>query len=377
MDCVSPHTGISLKPSPYLLRTLHVPAVFATAIGGPSMKQRIPYLDFLRCLAILFVIVLHCITPVITNPKFYSSGTWYLCLLINPLLRTGVPLFFMISGYLLLSRSSTENISEFYQHNIPKLLVPLAAWNVIYYWIELHRTQTAFCLQNFLSRFFSQGVSYHMWFIYTLLGIYLFCPFLKRIVDHCTSRQLLLLLGIILFPTTLRPLLNQFLPVSLYLFNPLLEGYIGFVLLGYLLGTLPFSRSIRWLVYLGGVLGYAACLLGNLSQSSSQEISLPMNGGYMLNHYLLAASLFLFFRTCFETHHAQLTNLSRPLAKASDLTFGMYWVHVAILDFLTVCVRSDVSLFPWLAAQTCLTILLSLLFSAVLSVIPVLRRILG
>ncbi len=57
------------------------------------MKQRIPYLDFLRCLAILFVIVLHSITPVIINPKFYSCTTWYLCMLINPLVRTGVPLF--------------------------------------------------------------------------------------------------------------------------------------------------------------------------------------------------------------------------------------------------------------------------------------------
>lgn len=341
------------------------------------MKQRIPYLDFLRCLAILFVIVLHSITPVIINPKFYSCTTWYLCMLINPLVRTGVPLFFMISGYLLLSRSSTGHFSPFYQHNIPKLLIPLTAWNLIYYWIEVDRTQTPFRLQDFFTRFLQQGVGYHMWFIYTLLGIYLLCPFLKRIVDHCTSRQLVLLLGIILFPTTLRPLLNQVLPISLHLFNPLLEGFLGYVLLGYLLGNLSFHKPARWLIYLGGGLGYAACLLGNLAQASPQSISLPMNGGYMLNHYLLAAALFVFFRTCFETYAPQLAKLSLPLEKASNLTFGMYWVHVAILDFLSVSFGSDVPLFTWLAVQTCLTILLSFLFSAVLSAIPVLRRILG
>ena len=122
------------------------------------MKQRIPYLDFLRCLALLFVIVLHSITPVIINPKFYSCTTWYLCMLINPLVRTGVPLFFMISGYLLLSRSSTRHFSPFYQHNIPKLLIPLTAWNLIYYWIEVDRTQTPFRLQDFFTRFLQQGV---------------------------------------------------------------------------------------------------------------------------------------------------------------------------------------------------------------------------
>lgn len=341
------------------------------------MKQRIPYLDLLRCLAMFFVIVLHCITPIITNPGFYSSTTWYLCLLINPLSRTGVPLFFMLSGYLLLSRSSTEHLSKFYRHNLPKLLLPLAAWNLVYYGLELRRTQASFDVQDFLSRIFKQGVRYHMWFIYVLLGIYLLCPFLKRIVDHCTPRQLLVLLGIILFPTTIRPLLNQVLSVHLYLFDPLLEGYLGYVLLGYLLGTRSPAKQARRFLYLGGILGYAACLLGNLACSSAQGISLPMNGGYMLNHYLLAAALFVLLRTLFETHAAQLAKLSRPLAKASDLTFGMYWVHVAILDFLTVAFPQNISLSVWLTVQTCLTLLLSFLFSAVLSAIPILRRILA
>lgn len=341
------------------------------------MKQRIPYLDLLRCLAMFFVIVLHCMAPIIINANFYSCTTWYLCLLINPLSRTGVPLFFMISGYLLLSRSSTEHLSKFYRHNLPKLLIPLAAWNLIYYGLELKRTQASFDLQDFWGRVFRQGVSYHMWFIYVLLGIYLLCPFLKRVVDHCTPRQLFVLLGIIVFPTTIRPLLNQVLPVHLYLFDPLLEGYLGYVLLGYLLGTLSLTKQARRLLYLGGVVGYAACLLGNLAFSSAQGISLPMNGGYMLNHYLLAAALFVLLRTLFETHTAQLAKLSRPLAKASDLTFGMYWVHVAILEFLTVSFPQDISLPVWLAVLTCLTLLLSFLFSAVLSAIPVLRRILA
>lgn len=48
------------------------------------MEQRIPYLDFLRCLAICFVVVLHCITSTLVNPGYYQCGTWYLCMLITP-----------------------------------------------------------------------------------------------------------------------------------------------------------------------------------------------------------------------------------------------------------------------------------------------------
>lgn len=111
------------------------------------MEKRIPYLDFLRCLAIFFVIVLHSIAPTLVNPGFYSCATWYLCMLADPFDRTGVPLFFMISGYLLLSRSGTEQVWKFYRHNIPKLVIPLAkASNLVFgvYWVHV-------LILNFLS----------------------------------------------------------------------------------------------------------------------------------------------------------------------------------------------------------------------------------
>lgn len=184
----------------------------------------------------------------LVNPEFYSCTTWYLCMGLNPVDRTGVPLFFMISGCLLLSRSGTERVWDFYKHNIPKLVVPLAAWSVIYYAAEVACGRHPIDIFEFLSRFLNQGVSYHMWFVYTLVGIYLMCPFLKQIVDHCTPRQLVILLGIILFPTTLRPILNQLLPVDLYFFEPLMEGYVGYFLLGYLLGKVKFQTKTRILI---------------------------------------------------------------------------------------------------------------------------------
>lgn len=344
---------------------------------GVTMKQRILYLDFLRCLAICFVVILHSVASTLVNPEFYQCNTWYLCMLINPFIRTGVPLFFMISGYLLLSRSSTGCIWYFYKHNICKLVIPLTAWSLIYYADEVISGQHSIEINQFLSKFFNQGVSYHMWFIYTLAGIYLLCPFLKRMVDHCTVRQLVLLLGIILFPTTFRPILNQILPVYLYLFNSLMDGYFGYFLLGYLLGREEFQKKARILIYVGGMVGYAACLLGNLVQASPEGISLPMNGGYMLNHYLLASSLFVFSRTFFETHMSLLDKLSDPLARASNLVFGVYWVHVLILNHLTISLHCGCSLSLLLVLQTCLTLLLSFLFSAMISAIPILRRILA
>lgn len=340
------------------------------------MRERIVYLDFLRCLAIFFVIVLHSIATIIVNPAFYQCPSWYLCMIIDPFNRTGVPLFFMISGYLLLSSPKTEHILDFYKHNIPKLVVPLTTWSLIYYFAEVIYTQTPIDIYDFLSRFFDQGISVHMWFIYSLLGIYLLCPFFKRIINHCSFKQLLILLGIILFPTTIRPILSSVLPFDVYLFAPLMEGLIGYFLLGYLLGQMNFHKRARTLVYLGGLIGYVVCLLGNLSAASSQAISLPMDGGYMLNHYLLAASIFVFFRTLFEIHLVQLTKFSNLLAKISNLVFGVYWVHVLILYILTDFIGRNISIILFIILRIGCTVPLSFLISAAISAIPIIRYIL-
>ena len=97
------------------------------------MRARIVYFDLLRCLAILLVIVLHSVANIIVNPAFYQLPSWYLCMTVDPFDRAAVPLFFMISGALFLNHSKSGRIWAFYRHNIPKLVVPLAAWSLIYY----------------------------------------------------------------------------------------------------------------------------------------------------------------------------------------------------------------------------------------------------
>lgn len=155
-----------------------------------------------------------------------------------------------------------------------------------------------------------------------------------------------------------------------------MEGLIGYFLLGYLLGTIHIGMWHRILLYVGGVLGYMACLFGNLVTASSHEIPLPMDGGYMLNHYLLAASIFIFFRTFFEKRSAYLEKFSKPLELGSNLVFGVYWVHVLLLYILTALMGKDISLAPMIVFRIACTIPLSFLISAVINKIPVVNSIL-
>ena len=340
------------------------------------MRQRVAYLDFLRCFAIFLVLLLHTLVPVVTNTGVYGAPSWKLCVALDAFTRVGVPLFFMLSGYLMLSRESTRQTEAFYRKNLPKLLIPLAVWNLIYYVQLLGKNGEPFRLSRFFAGLLNQGHGYHMWFIYTLLGIYLLCPYLKRMVDGCSWNQILLLVGIVLIPTTLQPMLNLMQPVYINLFGPLMEGYLGYFLLGYWLGNQSLSPRARYLLYALGIAWYLIALWGNLDQASPQSILLPFNGGYRLHHYFTTAAVFVLVRTFFEAHQAALAPLSGPLAWLSSRVFGVYWVHVLVLDLATASLGGGYGILAFVGLRLGITVVVSLAAAALVSYLPGVRRLL-
>lgn len=56
-------------------------------------KKHIFYLDVLRTYAICMVVLLHAINPYIIDTSVFASKSWYVFLVINGFVRTGVPLF--------------------------------------------------------------------------------------------------------------------------------------------------------------------------------------------------------------------------------------------------------------------------------------------
>ena len=215
------------------------------------MRERIPYLDALRCLAICLVVLLHNDAPVVVNTACYGRPSWYLCMFLDGAVRLGVPLFFMISGCLLLGKPETVEPAAFYRKKLPRLLAPLAVWNVIYHWTNAWQFHTDTGLLALLQKAFNRGTGYHMWYIYVLLGLYLLCPFLKRMVDGCTPRQLAALAGIILLPTAVLPLVSQMVSWSVVPLDTLMPGQAAYFLLGYGLGRWSLSGQQRVFLYLG------------------------------------------------------------------------------------------------------------------------------
>ena len=99
-----------------------------------------------------------------------------------------VPLFFMISGWLLLPRS--ESLRVFFTKRMTKVLIPFVAWSFIYlFWFcGNHANQ---CSTNFVAQLLLvKGTYYHLWFLYSLISIYLIVPVLRLMFRPETGKKI-------------------------------------------------------------------------------------------------------------------------------------------------------------------------------------------
>ena len=307
------------------------------------------YLDYIRFFSLLLVILFH---AVIGQLEQSAGADRAVLLVFNELSRMSIPMFFMISGFLLLRGPAEEPMGAFYKKRLGKILPPLLVWNVLY---GLYYRMSP---GELLAAVLNEGSAFHLWFVYSLLGMYLITPFLRHIVHGCTRRQLWWLTLLVSFPGALRPLLNMTTGVYVKLFDALMEPYLACFLLGWLLGTAELNRKKLLLAALALVSGFCLGYFGNLLSGPE----LPFNGGYMLNHLLGGGGLFLLLRA---VPLWERDSFSRAGAYLASLCFQCYFAHVMILGhtpkWLPALPPVPLALCEWL-----LTAVLSFGFAAVL-----------
>lgn len=146
-------------------------------------SSRYAYIDLLRCLAAFLVILLHCIAGYTGNTALFGTRTWWACDIINSFARMGVPLFFMVSGFLLLSSEKTDCVQTFYKNRVSRLCVPFLFWDIVYYFESCVLEGRSPGLLPFLNELTRQGSKYHLWFVYQIMALYLLMPFLKSLFN--------------------------------------------------------------------------------------------------------------------------------------------------------------------------------------------------
>lgn len=158
------------------------------------MKDRDLSLDIIRIVACFLVVLMHSPLPSANaNGPFLAMLSYFTAPCIG--------LFFMVSGALLLPVKM--DYFTFLKRRLGKVVIPTLVWTAIYLFLNIYFSQSEInILRSIASTLFTPQGNGVLWFMYTLIGLYLIALILSSWVTTATDKELkfvLLLWTITLF----------------------------------------------------------------------------------------------------------------------------------------------------------------------------------
>jgi len=336
-------------------------------------KNRIQWIDLTKAFAIFLVVVLHVSAPILSGYNILPKSSWLMGNFYNSFGRIGVPLFVMISGFLLLRHKEDEPIKTFFGKRFKRILLPFLSWSFIYFlWSNLSKNQDI-NFANFLEVIYKPQY-YHLWFMYMIIGLYLITPVLRAVIkngeEKITKYLMFLLTGYALLPLLFQNTLLIIIP----------NVFVLYFVLGFYLGNKE-NKNIRksYLieVYL---ICYVITFLGTLYLTQKN------NGVYDPFFHESTGPILILMTICVFMLLKKITinnvRVNRFIEIISKNSFGIYLSHILVIVTLDHGIFGIG--FGWNSMNPLLSIPLlsisvfsiSFLLVFILGKIPLLRRIL-
>lgn len=339
-------------------------------IQNSISDNRIVWLDVIRCVAMIMVIDVHCIDPFYISPTMRAIPEYtHWAAIYGSLLRPSVPLFVMMTGLLLLPVKK-QPLGKFYKKRIYRVLFPFLIWSVLYSmfpWV----TGVLGLPKEIIGDFFcyTQGQESqslidslkdvamipfnfshkenHMWYIYLLIGLYLYMPFFSAWIENAdrkTKRAFLLIWIISLFIPYLKEYVaNCLFERSGYVFGTdtwnefglfyYFAGFNGYLLLGHYV-----KKGNDWslmktfiLCILMFAVGYYITYTGfstTASNPNATETEMELFFTFCSpNVLLMTLATFLLLQKVVITN----STVIKVLANMTQCGFGIYMVHYFVV----------------------------------------------
>lgn len=210
------------------------PASAPARAAAADAVSRDAWADVLRILATGGVVLLHTAALWVDQYASLPRDHWMAANLWDAATRVCVPWFLMLSGWLLLPRQETPG--AFLRTRLPRLLLPLLAWSLLYLlWTGWH-TDAGWPGWRAVLAIAGAPAHYHLWFLYTLVGLYLGIPLLRVLVAHAGERLLWYAVLLWFLAASVLPLLAKLSGQPLTFGLQPHAGLGGYLLLGVLLG---------------------------------------------------------------------------------------------------------------------------------------------
>jgi surface polysaccharide O-acyltransferase-like enzyme len=363
-------------------------------MGNNIQDQRVVFLDYLRVIACFMVIMVHScefffIDGGSIGIRSVSDGFWVS--VIDSALRSSVPLFVMASSYLLLPLKGSS--SGFFKRRFSRVVIPFAVWSLLYaaiplLWggltIEGVKSNLVCLLFNFTP---SSG---HLWFIYMLIGLYLFMPVLSPWLEKVSKRGERLFIAI-WFCSSFWPYLrvlagnitgnpdiygesywNEF--HVLWYFS----GFTGYLVLAhyirkYIDWTVRKSVCIGVPVFVAGYIFTAVVWYNNIFTADTLK-SLELSWRFCtFNVVFMTFGVFVLLKSLFR----KTRQVPFVIREISRLSYGMYLMHIFILGFSYEIIKGYFSTPVTILLVGIMTIVSCIIIFRLLSFLPKSKYIVG
>jgi surface polysaccharide O-acyltransferase-like enzyme len=291
-------------------------------------RNEVLWVDFIRVVATLAVIWLHSASSLLYYYNEISVVNWWTANVFDSVARMCVPLFFMLTGYLLLDRQ--ESLGDFFSRRIHKVVVPLIVWTIIYMlWKWRFENGEAPSLYGLEKSIFTP-VYYHLWFLYAIIGIYLYMPILRVFFQNSSPTLQIYFMALWFIAVAGIQFGEEISQVKSSFDLKMISGYVGYLLVGRFLGTIKITnRHI--------IIALVTVVISNLVTILATYFLVVQNNGVYVGYFreflspniiLMSAAVFILLKQGCEKAGfftaVPVVNVIKIMSRAS---LGMYLVH--------------------------------------------------
>lgn len=326
-------------------------------------RETIGWIDALRVIAIVLVVVSHCCDHFTAMYGIDEAG-YNLGAFVGSLVRPCVPLFAMMTGVLLFPVKQ-DSLMGFYRKRIGRLLWPLAFWSIVlpvanflaynYVWTNPQNISLVgpFDVDNLINHLYTWVLNFNydtipLWYLYMLIGIYMVLPIVSRWLETASNRDIRLLLYLWGF-SLLVPYIQYFAPLAGYQGNYdnmgilgvcswnafgsfyYVSGFLGYMILAHYLLRNPIRCSAARLAVITipmFVVGFIVTFIGYTSMMSTQNWALiEMFWSFCgINVFMMTLPVYLWV----ERSQVKVSPLVTRLA---IMSFGVYLCHFSLVQW--------------------------------------------
>ncbi len=306
-------------------------------INQMSVSRRIVYLDILRSIAIISVVLMHASSMIQQSYSGnYSDFSYQFTNVFNSITRFAVPLFIMISGSLMLAKK-TE-----YRDICSKVIHFMSVfvfWSLIYTIILIDLDAfRGYTFKGLVVNTIIDSVigHFHFWYLFLISGIYLLIPILKVIADTNDIKKVFIIfvfvIGFLLPTLCLNTTIQSIIGTHVNDMSiGVLGGHLLYFLLGYWLKDCEF-KSCKWIYIATIIAGIYTILISNIVPIVLGYEIPGLRGTCTPNVLVLTVGIFLLVRQKYkDTDNEVAAGISMILSKYS---FGVYLIHMLVMNLI-------------------------------------------